>query len=305
VELRHLRYFIAVAETLSFRAAASRLGIRQPNVSQRIGDLEDRLGVALFERHPGRGIQLTPTGRRFFRDARRVLFEANRAFENASRAGRAETGDLVLGFATSLNGVGLRTAIAGFRQLSPAIAVSFVEGNSIELKAGVVDRRVDVALIAHHSSDPRTGSLPLWSERLHVAMPEDHPLAQRDTIDWPSLADLPLVVRTWETASTAYNFVASRLRTDLRQPMITQHIVSPDSLIALSAVGFGLAIVLESAIGAQYSGVAFRPIAGPDALIPISVVWLSNIDNPVVGRFVGFLRDHMRRARSTSGEPAS
>jgi DNA-binding transcriptional LysR family regulator len=260
-------------------------------VSQRIGDLEDQLGVSLFERQPGRGIHLTAAGRRFLPDARRVLFEANRAIENASRAGRAETGDFVLGFGMSLSSGWLREAVTRFRRIVPEVAVTFIEDNSIELQAGVIDRRLNLALVAHHRPDPRIGSLPLWSERLHVVVPAAHPLARRELIEWTDLLELPLVIRTWESASPAYQFVARRLRSGMDHSIITQHIVSPDSLIAIAAAGFGLAIVPESATGVPSAEIAFKPIAGADALIPISAIWLPSAENPVVGRFVRLLQE--------------
>ena len=295
MELRDLRYFVAVAEIQSFRAAAARLGVHQPSVSQKIGQLEDELGVTLFERHRGRGIQLTVAGRRFLPNARRVLFEADRALENASRAGRAETGDFVLGFTTSLNGGWLRRVMTHFKRLAPEVAVTFIEDNSIELQTAVIDRRLDLALVAHHHADSRIGSLPLWSERLHVVVPSDHQLAQRDSVDWSDLLQLPVVVRSWESASPAYQFVARRLRSGPAQPIITEHMVSPDSLISIAAAGFGLAIVLESAIGTPAPGIAFKPISGPDALVPITAIWFPDSQNPVVGRFLGLLRDREGR----------
>lgn len=295
MELRQLRYFLAVAETLSFTRAAVALGVRQPTVSRHVRALEDTLGVSFFERVRD-GVRLTAAGYTFLRDARRIVFEARRAADNAARAGRAEVGCLTLGFFTSLASGRLHDILAAHRRAWPEVAFTFVEGPPTDLLSGLRDRRLDLAVLAGAIDAPELALLPLWTDRIYAALPKDHALATRSAVRWETLAELPLLLRTWESGAAAYDFLIGRLAPGRRLPLASQHLAGRESLVGLVAAGFGVTLVAEPATAVSYPGVVFRSIAEADAVLPISVAWRRENDNPALQRFISFVRDQPQRA---------
>ena len=301
MELRQLRYFVAVADAGSFSGAAAALGVIQPTVSQQIQKLEDRLHTNFFERH-ARGVRLTFAGRELLQSARRIIFEADRAMHEAGRLARAEAGRLPLGFYTSLSSGPLRDGLAAFRAEAPEVMFELHEGNPPDLLSALREHRIDLAITVLEVTAPEFATLRLWEERLVAAIPESHPLSTRDLVSWSDLAQTPLVVRTWETGAVLYTFLAGRIARDTYLPA-DQHFVSREVLLGLVGLGFGMTVLGESAIGARYPGVAFRPIAEPDAFVPVTAAWLADNDNPIRGRFVAMLRDRIkaRRRPATDG----
>lgn len=292
MELRQLRYFIAVADAGSFSGAAAALGVIQPTVSQQVQKLEDRLHTNLFERH-ARGVRLTYAGQELLRSARRIMFEVDRALTSVSRIARTEAGKLPLGFYTSLSSGPLREALAALRAESPDITFELYEGSPPDLLSALREHRIDLALTVLGVTSPEFETLHLWDERLIAALPEDHVLAAKETVTWRELADTRLVVRTWETGAVLYTFLAGRIARDSYLPA-DQHFVSREVLLGLVGLGFGMTVLGETATGARYPGVAFRPIAETDAFVPVTAAWLADNDNPVRGRLVAMLRDRLK-----------
>jgi len=292
MELRQLRYFVAVADAGSFSGAAAELGVLQPTVSQHIQRLENRLHTNLFERH-ARGVRLTHAGQNLLRSARRIIFEVDRALASAGRVARAEAGKLPLGFYTSLSSGPLRDTLAALRAEAPEVTFELYEGNPPDLLAALREYRIDLALTVLEVTSPEFTTLRLWDEALVAALAETHPLAAQKTVTWNELADVRLVVRTWETGAVLYTFLAGRIARDRYLPA-DQHYVSREVLLGLVGLGFGMTVLGESAVGARYPGVVFRPIAEPDAFVPVTAAWLADNDNPVRGRFVAMLRDRLK-----------
>lgn len=289
MELRQLRYFVAVADAGSFSGAAAALGVIQPTVSQHIQRLESRLHTNLFERYP-RGVRLTHAGQRFLRSARRIIYELDQATGHAGRIARAEAGALSIGFYVSLSTGPLRTALAAFRAEAPEVALELQEGSPPDLLAALREHRIDVALTVLEVASAEFATLHLWDEELAAALPEDHPLATREAVSWSDLAEAPLVLRTWESGSVLYTFLAGRVAPDAYLEA-DQHFVSREALLSLVGLGFGATVIGESATGVAHSGVVFKSIAEPDAAVPVTAAWLKENDNPARGRFVAVVRD--------------
>lgn len=305
MELRQLRYFVAVADARSFRAAAEALGVRQPTVSQHVQKLEDRLATNLFERR-ARGVRLTQAGEYLLKVARRIVAELDQAAWHAAAVAQAEAGLLSLGFYTSLSAGPLRAAIAAYRALAPDVVFDLVEGSPPDLMAALRERRIDVAFTVGAVIGSDLSILRLWDEPLLAAVAADGPLATQGSVTWADLAGAPLVVRTWERGPVLYTFLAGRLTPHALTPAIAQHFISREALLSAVGLGFGATVVGGSAAGLAYPGVAFRPIAEPDAAIPVSAVWLPDNDNPLRQRFVAVTRDRLRdRARQATGGSAS
>lgn len=301
-DLVALRSFVAVAEARSIGRAAARLGVGQPALSRRIQDLEDQVGVTLFERH-SRGVRLTAAGEAFLADARIVLRDAERALERAGRFGRAELGALAIGLFPPAADGPLHGLIAGFRAAAPEVAVTCVEAACEELFGCLEARRLDAAFVAADRPDvpERFAALGLWTEHLVAALPAGHPLERRDGIAWSDLDREPLVLRSWEVTGPVQALLERR-RFGPRPPAATEHRVGRDSLLALVAAGYGVTVVPEAAAAVAWPGVAFVPVAEPDAVVPVSLAWRPDDGNPVLRRFLSHVRRHRR---ATEGRAAA
>src|SRR5690606_21896363 len=202
MELRHLRYFIAVAEERHMTRAAQRLGIQQPPLSQQIRALETELDVQLFRRKP-RGVELTDAGQAFLERARAILDQVERAFATTRRTARGEQGRVVVGFTSSAPfHPFVPRVIRAFREISPLVSLVLEESGSSELVQGLHNEEIDAAFIRSPLADV-VGLLvrPLLSERMVVALPKGHPLAGRAARRKPParLPALPLEALATET----------------------------------------------------------------------------------------------------------
>jgi DNA-binding transcriptional LysR family regulator len=298
IDLRNLRYFVAVAEAQSFRQGAELLGVRQPTVSRQVRDLEDALGVDLFERRPGEGVRLTHAGRTFLTRAHRVLTDLDRACVEAGCAGRAETGTLAIAFATSLAGGWLHTLLGTFRRERPEVAIGLLEGNATDQLLALKDRNCDVAFLAGTFEAPGADHETLWIERAHVAVPMGHPLADRVFVAWDDLVGEAILVRSHDSGPGKDRWLAARLAPCGFLPRIIRHAVSRENLIGLVAAGFGITVVPASATGFSHPGVAFRPIRDDSATIAVTAAWLPENPNPALRRFLGLAREMARTAQS-------
>jgi len=288
-DLQAIRYAVTVAEHLSFRRAAETLKIRQPALSRRIRRLEETIGASLFERYP-RGLRLTHAGRMFVRDARYVLMLLDRALDRADHSGRAETGQLTLGFFPSLVSGRLRDVLEQFRHRSPGILVETMEGSPVDQLEWLRTRRIDAGVLAGGFEARDLERLPLWEERIFAALPQNHELATAQTLTWQDLRHEQWLVRTFESGAVVYNFLIARIAIDGHFPGTSLHLTSRENILGLVGAGYGITIVPETLTGLNYSGVVFRPIAGEGSTLPISVAWLAANDNPALRRFLSLLR---------------
>jgi len=289
LDLQALKYAAIVAEHLSFRRASDAAGIRQPAISRRIRRLEETIGVALFERHSA-GLRLTHAGRTFIRDARYILMLLDQAVDRADRHGRAESGLLTLGFFPSLMSGRLKEALQRLRLQSPGVLLETIEGSPVDQLEWLRARRIDAGIMAGGYEASDLERLLLWEERIFVALPYDHRLADAQTISWQDLRSEHWLVRSFESGAVVYNFLIARLATDGHFPASTLHLTSRENILGLVGAGFGVTIVPETLTGLPFPGVAFQPIVGDGARLPISVAWLGANDNPALRRFLNLLR---------------
>jgi len=301
IELRQLRYFVAVADAGSFSGAAAMLGTQQATVSQHMQKLEDRLHTDLFERH-ARGARLTHAGEHLLRVARRIIADVDQALRHATEVAKAEAGAVAVGFYTSLSSGPLRHAMAAYRVAASGVIMDLFEGSPPDLLAALREHRIDVALTVGEVIASDLAMLRLWDEPLLAALPEGSPLAQQEAVSWADLAAVSLVVRTWERGPVLYTFLAGKLARHALVPAIAQHFISREALLSAVGLGFGVTVVGASAAGLTYPGVAFRSIAEPDAFVPVIALWLPENGNPLRQKFIADLRDRLRaEARQSPG----
>ncbi|MDB5690476.1 MAG: Transcriptional regulator, LysR family [Sphingomonas bacterium] len=275
MELRHLRYFVAVAEELHFGRAAVRLGITQPPLSQQIAALEEELGVTLFER-TSRHVALTGPARLFLTEARKTLAQAAHAIDIARRAQQGEVGELSIGFSSSVPFTPVVVeALSAFRESRPAVRLNLTEMPRGEQIDALVQDRIDIGFIRGFETPAL--SIPinvrmLLTEPLLVAMRSDHPLAAQKrlpTID--DLRDAPFVLYQ-RTFGAGFNEHLTQLCARAGfTPRVVQEATGLSTLLGLVAAGMGITILTRSLGVLHPENIVFRTLDDPEAL---SKLWL-------------------------------
>jgi DNA-binding transcriptional LysR family regulator len=306
MELRHLRYFIGVAEELHFGRAAQRLGISQPPLSQQIRALEEELGVSLFDRS-SRRVALTAAGRLFLVEARRTLAQADHAMTVARRAELGEIGELNLGFSTSAPFTAVVSqALYSFRQRHPGVRLLLNEMTRDEQIEGLAARELDVGFIRGFTLPvlpPEIRVLPLIEEPLLLAMRSGHALAELDRpVRIADLADESFVLFGRERGVGFNEHVALLCRRAGFDPHIVQEASGLATMLGLVAAGFGITMISASLGALHADNIVYRPLAEPDA---ISRMWLLQRGNPTVAcqAFVAAVTDTHRTADGQLASP--
>ncbi|MGW5263024.1 LysR family transcriptional regulator [Microbispora sp. NPDC004025] len=258
-ELRHLRYFVAVAEHLSFTVAARELRIAQQSLSQQIVALERALGTRLFDRD-ARGTRLTEVGRVFLPEARAVLARADAAVETARRAERGEVGRLRLAFLVSTANYMMPPVVRAFRERYPDVDLVTEAVGIADLVGGLRDGRYDAAFTRPPLVDDLK-TVTLVAERVCAVLPTGHPLAGRAELRLADLAGEPWVLTprgSWEPWHRKYD---EDFRTAGFEPRVTQRAEGVPSLLGLVAAGVGVTRLARSAHSLRRTGVVFVPLA--------------------------------------------
>src|SRR5918999_234361 len=270
MELRHLRYFIAVAEEKHMTRAAERLGIQQPPLSMQIRALEQELGVQLFRRQP-RGVELTDAGSAFLDRARAILEQVDHAFATTRRTARGELGRVVVGFTSSAPfHPFVPRVFRAYREMSPLVSLVLEESGSSELVQGLHNEEIDAAFIRSPVADVVDLTVrPLLQEEMLVALPKGHPLAagaRRSERTKNRTTPLPLSALANETfilykrpgAPGLYDTIIAACRGAGFSPRVGQEAPRIVSTLNLVAAGLGVSLVPESLRRLQMDGVVYR-----------------------------------------------
>ncbi|APR76093.1 LysR family transcriptional regulator YnfL [Minicystis rosea] len=301
MELRHLRYFLAVAEERHFGRAARRLRIAQPPLSRQIQALEAELGFALFDRSRRR-VELTPAGAALVAHARRVLETLALGLHEARRAALGQIGRIAVGYPSSVAFSGLPELLRAFRARSPTVEVVLREMSPQDQLDGLREGRLDVGFIRGPLQERELASRLVRHEPLVVALPEGHPLVVHARIDLAMLAREPFVTFPRARGPAFFDFIM-RLCDDAGfTPRIVQEAPQLD-MVSLVAAGFGVAILPGSVRGARRPGAVFRPLAGvPPA--ELFVAWRPDDTSPVLRDFLDTVAEVGVHGRRRSESPA-
>jgi DNA-binding transcriptional LysR family regulator len=291
MELRHLRYFVAIAEERHFTRAAQRLGIGQPPLSQQIRALETELGTSLFKRLP-RGVELTEAGRVFFDDARQILASAEQAQARARRAASGDMGRIRIGMINSAPfHPFVPRVIREFGQRYPDVALSLEENSTPLLAEAVLAGHVDVAFVRPLLGDqPALISHELFDEDMLVALPLGHPLARFRSLSLWSLAAEPFVLFPREVGAGLYDEIIAVCRTAGFSPRVAQETSQVTSIVNLVAAGLGISLVPASMQQIHSEGVTYRPIAGDAPRARMLLIHRHDSDAPTVANLVAMTR---------------
>jgi DNA-binding transcriptional LysR family regulator len=294
LELRHLRYFVAVAEEGHVTRAAERLGIQQPPLSQQIRALETELEVQLFRRKP-RGVELTQAGEALLGEARGILDRVEYAAAAARRTGRGEAGRIGLGFTSSASfHPFVPRIIREFREASPLVALTLEEAGTGELVDGLRAERIDAAFV--RSPIGAAAELAVHSvlkEEMVAALPAGHSLAGAARIRLPLAALEPetFILYRRPLGPGLYDAIIAACQRAGYSPRIGQEAPRMLATLSLVAAGLGVTLIPASMQRMGMDGVAYRPLARSAGLIaPLNLACRRDERAPAVRRFIAAVR---------------
>jgi LysR family transcriptional regulator, benzoate and cis,cis-muconate-responsive activator of ben and cat genes len=296
VELRHLRYFVAVADELNFRRAAARLRISQPPLSQQIRRLEDELGAPLFLR-TRRRVELTDAGRALLEHARPLIEQVERLPAIVTGAARGETGTLILGFVASSSYALLPTLLRAFRAERPGVEVRLRELSSARQLSALASRSIDVGLLRPPVLDETIATVHLLAEPLVVALPQDHPLTRKPAIRVRELSAEPFVLFPAALGGGFAELVLRLCAGAGFTPRVEQEADELQTIVNLVAAGVGVSLVPSALIELKRPGISYRPLAGGRLSLQLLVAHRADDDSALTSRFVSIARAVANGAR--------
>jgi DNA-binding transcriptional LysR family regulator len=263
IELRHLRYFIAVADELHFGRAAEKLSISQPPLSQQIQALEAHIGAQLFDRN-NRTVRLTQAGAQFLKQAKSIIAQVNDASDQAARIYRGEAGNLTLGITSSAPFIQpVSRTLQRFRLYYPDVNIRIEQLNSKQQITPLLEGQLDLGIMRNSQlPDPLAHQL-LLSEPLVAVVQADHPFTQLKPgeLTFAHFANQPFVFFSDDVGTSLYDAILQMLAKAGIYPHITQEVGEPLTIIGLVAAGLGISILPASYQRIQVAGVRYLDFA--------------------------------------------
>jgi DNA-binding transcriptional LysR family regulator len=286
MELRHLRYFVAVADELNFTRAAARLRVAQPALSNQVKDLEEELQVTLFER--GRtGVRLTRAGKTFYLRARSLLEQAAAAAHEARTAAGLITGSLTLGFPSGLHLNYLAPVIGPFRKQFPKVELEFFHGVTAPQIKAVREGRVDVAFVDVTAPIDDVSQRVVWRLPFKVVLPQSHSLARRASFELEDLRGEDFVFCTREARPEFYDEFFRQCANAGFRPRVVKEIGGyPTNMLGLISVGVGISVLPHFEQVERFRGIVWRPLIKPALWMDYALVWRRPTPSPVVEAFL-------------------
>jgi DNA-binding transcriptional LysR family regulator len=293
MELRHLRYFVAVAEELNVRQAATRLHLSQPPLSRQIHDLEDEVGTKLFVRSKS-GMRLTEAGRTFLKEARSILAQSQRAVQLAQAASRGEAGHLEIAYAVEGFEPVLLRVIRLFRRLFPMVELGIREMQYHQQVQELIHQRIDLGYVGIRFPELESELVfeCVRKAPFLVALPPEHPLAKQRRLSLSALANEKFIsIR--RTAPAYHSLFVSHCRSAGFMPEIAREEADGAlSLLGLVSAGFGVALVPETFQQILPVEVEFRPFRPSIPTFDFHIAWRRDNQSSVLHAFLEMLREH-------------
>ena len=289
MELRHLRYFVAVAEELNFTRAAQKLHLAQPSLTRQIHNLEEELGVKLLDR--GRNqVSLTEEGRRFLVDARRLVALSLESVRAVQRFSRGESGQLNLGYLFKFNFDLLPATLTTFYQSCPEIAVNLFDMPPAEQLRALEARKIDLGFVGLRPSAANKNMAALvWESVGHhnvvVVLPARHQLAKKAKIKLPELKSLFFVTMSEETHPGSRDWLTALCQEAGFTPRILQDVELESGMMTFVAEGLGVTLAREQIKKLPHRGVVFRPLTTA-AKADYWIAWHRENHSKALGQFI-------------------
>jgi len=291
IELRHLHYFIAVAEELNFGRAAERLHIAQPPLTRQIRQLEQELGVELFHRTTRR-IELTEAGQVYLIEVRRILAQVQESAILAQLASRGEAGRLVVGFEGSSAYDIVPLAVKAFKEQFPRVSLTVREMTTGDQIKALHAAHIGVGFVVPPLSDTRDLLVEtVLLEPLIVALPRDHPQAEQSTVDLGDLKDETFIVCPRHHKCGLYDHLISVCRQSGFSPRLTQETHEVQSILGFVAAGLGVALLPASVSHLQRPQVVYRTLQPATEKLELAIAWRREKPPPMMPVFIEIVRE--------------
>jgi DNA-binding transcriptional LysR family regulator len=278
MELRHLRYFVAVADALSFTKAAEKLRLAQPSLTRQVRNLEDEIGVKLLDRSANR-IALTEEGRQFLFDAKKLLVMSAESIATVQRMNRGQGSGLNIGYVANIHYDLLPATLGAFRKLCPGVALNLFDMTSAEQFLALEGRKIDLGFVGIRASVSGNHLLSecVAHDAMLAALPKSHPLAKKAVVKLPELASQFFIGMSEKTHPGAREWLMETCREAGFAGRVLQEADSEPTVMQFVADGLGVALLPEQITGLPHDGVVFRPLA-PPLLRESTIAWRA--DNP-------------------------
>lgn len=306
IELDALVQTLIAAEQGSFHKAGVLLGVRTSTISRRVRQLEHRIGVSLFVRHR-HGIRPTDAGKLFLETTRRIVGDLEALLGNARTAGRGESGWLRVGLYVSLSTGPLRETILAYMERFPAVEVRIIDESRHSLMERLDSGALDVVIVTGQIGSGSHQVLPLWSERILLAVSETHRLRSQPAVSWDDLRQERIVFGSRDPGPELRDALIARLNGTGVLPVIVQTSADRDTVIGLVALRRSITLLYGSNTGVTHPGVVYREISGPSRALPLRsfACWHERNDNPALKEFLTLLREDvvtaLRQAQPHAG----
>jgi DNA-binding transcriptional LysR family regulator len=288
MELRHLRYFVAVGDEQHYGRAALRLCVVQPALSRQIEDLEEEVGFKLFERLP-RGVKLSPAGKLFLEDARRILQDVNEAAARAARVARGQSGTLRVGFSENASWRGVvPESLRRFREIQPDAELQLQPLPSLEQLEAIRSGRLDAGFVLDMpKADPELERLRVAIQRIELAVPTGHPLTKLKELRLRDLTDASFVWFPRRASPALYDrLMRECFRGGLKSPRIVQDGLNEATILSLVATGLGVGWVLGTARWRCPKSVVITSVVDLNVPLLLALAWRKDNKSPLLASFV-------------------
>lgn len=291
MELRHLRYFVTLAEELHFGRAAEKLHIAQPPLSQQIKQLEQELGFELFHRTKRR-VELTDAGKIFLIQVQEIFRQLEQAVEIGRQTSRGEVGQLVIGFVSSAAYNILPHILRNFRNNFPDVNLELHELTTTEQLQQLQSGKIDIGFIRPPVDNKDFGHQIVFEETLILALPENHPKAMSlseliaSTVSLRLLHDEKFILFPRSLAPVLYDLIITLCQQAGFNPIVSQEAIQMQTIVSLVAAGMGVAIVPESLQNLQRTGVVYKILQETTPKVAIAMIWRKNQISPMVENFL-------------------
>jgi DNA-binding transcriptional LysR family regulator len=290
MELRHLRYFVAVAEVLNFTKAAAHLHLAQPSLTRQIHNLEEEIGVRLLHRSKSR-VTLTEEGRAFLVDARRILLLATESVLSVQRLSRGETGHLNIGYLSTFDFEQLPETLVAFRRAFPHIALNLFDMAPAEQLRALESRKIDLGFVGLRPPESAAGlqSESVARHRTVVVLPQRHPLAAKRQVRLAELETMFFVGMSEKTHPGFRAWLNGICQPAGFAPRVLQDAELEPSLMALVAEGLGVTLAREYMRKFPHRGVTLRPLS-PDVMSDYCIAWSGSNESRAVRQYIEIIK---------------
>lgn len=294
MELRHLRYFVAVAEALSFTKGAQKLRLAQPSLTRQVRNLEDELGVRLLDRTNNK-IALTEEGRRFFFDSKKLLTMADEMVTAVQRMHRQGNLQLNLGYVANIHYGLLPATLSAFRTICPGVALNLFDLSSAEQFHALDSGKIDLGFVGLRADPAQEGFLfeGIAHDTIVVALPHRHPLAKKSRLRLSELAQLYFIGMSTKTHPGAREWLLDTCLGAGFTGRILQEADGEPTALRFVADGLGVALVPEQITALPHEGVAFRPLS-PPLRRESTIAWRSENPSEPLQDYIRIIKDLAR-----------